>query len=60
MSRPERAARAAFVWVVVEGEADVEGDVGFRGETGSGSMKGSCAKESWGRVGVEPGGGSLA
>jgi hypothetical protein len=56
VSRPERAARAALVWVVVEG--DVEGDA--RGETGSGSMKGSVGKESWGRVGVEPGGGSLA
>jgi hypothetical protein len=42
VSRPERAARAAraaFVWVVVEGEVDVEGEV--MGETGSGSMKGS-------------------
>jgi hypothetical protein len=58
VSRPERAARAAFVWVVVEGDVDVEGEV--MGETGSGSMKGSCGKESWGRVGVEPGGGSLA
>ena len=61
VSQPERAARAAFVWgFVVEGEVDVEGEGGVKGETGSGSMKGSAGKESWGRVGVEPGGGSLA
>jgi hypothetical protein len=57
VSRPERAARAArapFVW----GFVDV--GVGVTGETGSGSMKGSAGKESCGRVGVEPGGGSLA
>ena len=45
---------------VVEGEVDVEGEGGVKGETGSGSMKGSAGKESWGRVGVERGGGSLA
>jgi hypothetical protein len=58
VSRPERAARAAFVWGAVEANVDVEGE--FKGETGSGSMKGSAGKESWGRVGVDPGGGSLA
>lgn len=51
VSRPERAARAAAV-----GEVWSEA----MGETGSGSMKGSAAKESWGRVGVEPGGACLA
>jgi len=56
VSRPERAARAALVCAVVVGNVGV----GVRGETGSGSMKGSEGKESWGRVGVEPGGGSLA
>jgi hypothetical protein len=53
VSRPERAARAApvgEVWSEAMGET----------ELGSGSMKGSVAKESWGRVGVEPGGACLA
>lgn len=53
VSLPDRAARAAPVGEVAEVRSDVE-----MGETGS--MKGSAAKESWGRVGVEPGGASLA
>jgi hypothetical protein len=51
VSRPERAASAAPV-------GEVWSEVEVMGETGS--MKGSVAKESWGRVGVEPGGACLA
>lgn len=51
VSLPVRAASAAPV-----GEVWSEA----MGDTGSGSMKGSVAKESWGRVGVEPGGACLA
>jgi len=57
VSRPVRAARAALVCDIgFVGDAEV----GVRGETGSGSMKGSAGKESCGKVGVEPGGGCLA
>jgi hypothetical protein len=51
VSLPDRAASTAPV-------GDVQSDA--MGDIGSGSMKGSAAKESWGRVGVEPGGGFLA
>ena len=53
VSLPDKAARAAPVGEVAEVWSEVE-----MGDTGS--MKGSAAKESWGNVGVEPGGASLA
>lgn len=53
VSLPDKAARAAPVGDVAEVRSDVD-----MGDTGS--MKGSAAKESWGRVGVEPGGASRA
>lgn len=49
VSLPDKAARAAPVGDVAEVWSEVE-----MGETGS--MKGSAAKDNWGRVGVEPGG----